>query len=241
MMLAVFGQTHRDHRAADDRGPELVQLPERLPQHFTVVHSRRHHDLRVELDPVVGEVPQLREDLRRGRIAQQITANRRVRRVHRDVQRGEPVFDDPAHVLRLEIRQRGEVAVAEGEAVVIVPDVQDVTQAVGKPVHEAEIAAVGASPDARRLERNADRLAERALDVELDLFAAGTAHVQQEVLFGREEFPVQEVLELLPVDREQLGPGLQPELFADRFRLYRRHLDHGHQSCRAAKDRPSGR
>ena len=49
-----------------------------------------------------------------------------------------------------------------------------------------------------------ERLAERALDLELDLLAVRLADVQQELLFGGEELPVEEVLELPAVHREQL-------------------------------------
>ena len=50
-----------------------------------------------------------------------------------------------------------------------------------------------------RLERDADRLAQRALDLELDLLAVRLADVEQELLLGGEELPVEEVLELPPV------------------------------------------
>ena len=44
------------------------------------------------------------------------------------------------------------------------------------------------------------RLLERALDVELDLLAVGLAHVEDERFLGGQELPVEEVLELAPVD-----------------------------------------
>ena len=69
---------------------------------------------------------------------------------------------------------------------------------------------------------------------------SGLPHVQQELLLGGEELPVEEVLELPPVDRDELGARLEAELVGDRFRLYSGDLDHGHQSRRAAKDRRSG-
>ena len=106
----------------------------------------------------------------------------RVGGVHRDVERREPVLDDPLDVPRLEVGQRGEVAVAEREPVVVVADVEHFAQPLGKAVHEAEVAAVGAAADPRRLERDAQRLVERALDVELDLLAVRLADVQEELL-----------------------------------------------------------
>ena len=146
--------------------------------------------------------------------------------MHRDVERRQPVLDDALDVPGLEIREGCEVAVAEREPVVVVPDVEDVAQAVGQTVHEAEVAAVGAAADAGRLQRHAERLAQRALDLELDLLAAGLAHVQEELLLRRQELPVEEVLQLAPVDREQLGAHGEPQLLGDRLRLHPRHANH---------------
>ena len=226
VMLAELGEPDRHHRAAEDGRPELVELAQRLLEHRAIVHARRHHDLRVELDAMVGEVPELREDLGRGGIPEQVAAHRGIGGVDRHVERREPELDDPLDVLRLEIGERGEVAVAEREPVVVVPDVEHVAQPVGQAVDETEVAAVGAAPDAGRLERDAQRLTERALDLELDLLAVRLADVEEKLLFGREEFPVQEVLELPAVHREQLRPLGEPELLCDRFGLYRRHSYH---------------
>ena len=70
------------------------------------------------------------------------------------------------------------------------------------------------------------RLTQRALDVELDLLAVRLADVEEELLLGGEELPVEEVLELPAVHGEQLRPLGEPELLGDRFGLYRRHSYH---------------
>ena len=144
----------------------------------------------------------------------------------RDIQRRQPVFDDALHVVGLQVGQRGEVAVAEREPVVVVPDVEDVTQAVGQPIHEAEVAAVGAAPNPRRLELYPDRLPQGTLDVELDLLAIGLTHVKQELFLGGEELPVEEILQLAAIDREKLRTFLEPQLGRDRIGMYRSYSDH---------------
>ena len=101
---------------------------------------------------MVGEVPELRENLGRGGIPKQVAAHRGIGGVDRHVQGREPELDDPLDILRLEIGECGEVAVAEREPVVVVPDVQHVTQPVGQPIDEAEVTAVSAAPDPGRLE-----------------------------------------------------------------------------------------
>ena len=226
VMLAELGEPDRHHRAAEDGGPELVELAQRLLEHRAIVHARRHHDLGVELDAMVGEVSELRQDLGRGGIPEQVAAHRGIGGVDRHVERREPELDDPLDVLRLEIGERGEVAVAEREPVVVVPDVQHVAQPVGQAVDEAEVATVGAATDAGRLERDAQWLTQRALDLVLDLLAVRLADLEEKLLFGREELPVEEVLELPAVHRQQLRPLGEPELLCDRFGLYRRHSYH---------------
>ena len=126
-----------------------------------------------------------------------------------------------------EVGERGEVAVAERQAVVVVPDVEHVAQPFGEAVHEAEVAAVGAAPDPGRLEREPERLARRALDIELDLLTVRLADVEQDLLLGGEELPVEKVVELPAVHREQLGAGPEPQLLGDRIGLDCGNLDHG--------------
>src|SRR2546425_6406729 len=65
-----------------------------------------------------------------------------------------PVLDDPREVPRLEVRERGEIAIAEREAVVVIADVERLTHPLGGAVHEAEIAVIGATADAGRVARH---------------------------------------------------------------------------------------
>src|SRR2546425_11273122 len=77
--------------------------------------------------------------------------------MHGHVQGRQPILDDALHVPGLQVRERREVAVAEGQPIVVVADVQRRPQAVRVPVDETEVAVVPATPDPRRLERHAHR------------------------------------------------------------------------------------
>ena len=80
-------------------------------------------------------------------------------------------------VARLQVRQRREVAVAEGEPVVVVADVEHVAQPLGQPSTKQNSQRLAQRRIRGGSERHAERLALRALDLELDLLAVGLAHV----------------------------------------------------------------
>src|SRR6266571_4043158 len=91
---------------------------------------------------------------------------------------------------------------------------------------EAEIAVIGAAPDARRLQRDAHRHPLRAFDVVFDLLPRGQAGPEHELLVGGQELPVEKVLEGTGVDREQLGAWGEFESRTQRVgrdRLYANH------------------
>ena len=136
---------------------------------------------------------------------------------------GQP--QNPGHVPGLQIREGGEIAVAKGEPVVIVANVERRSQAGRIPVHEAEVAAIGAAADAWRLEPHAKRQILGTLDVELDFLARGHAGVQQKAVVGGQELPVQEVFELPAVDGQEIGAGDEPEFRPERLRCHRLHTN----------------
>jgi hypothetical protein len=176
-----------------------------------------HHDLGVKLDAVIGEVAQLRNDLGRLRVAQHPAAHQRVGGVHRHVERRQPVPDDPVDVVLLEVGQRGEIAVAEGEPVIVVADVEHLPNAVGVPLHETEITAIGAAADPGRLDRHAEGFVDGALDFDLEFVGRLRGpEGKLEVLVSGEKLPIEKILELLAVDREQFGAFNQANGLADR-------------------------
>src|SRR2546425_9902260 len=73
-----------------------------------------------------------------------------------------PVLDDPREVPRLEVRERGEIAIAEREAGGVVAGGERLTHPLGVAVHEAEVAVIGAPAGAGRLERHSPRQPPRA-------------------------------------------------------------------------------
>jgi hypothetical protein len=154
VVLGVLREPDRDHRTVQNGGPESIKCVQSLLQHRAVVHPRRQHDLSVEFDAVLRKAAQLRNDVGCGWIAQQIPADGWVRGVDRNVQRGEPVFDDSLDIAGFEVGKSGEVAVPERQPIVVIADVEHVSEPVRQAVDKAEITAVGAAADAGRLEGN---------------------------------------------------------------------------------------
>ena len=60
------------------------------------------------------------------------------------------------------------------------------------------------------------------LDVELDLFPARRADIEQEGVIGGQVLPVQEVHQLPSVDGQELVTGTEPEFGPKGARFYRR-------------------
>ena len=122
--------------------------------------------------------------------------------MHRHVQRRQPVLDDSLEVPRFQVGQRREVAVTEGQPVIVVPDVQGLSQAGGIAVYKAEVAVIRAAPDPGRLEHDAHRQPLGTFDVVLDLLPRREPSAEHELLVGGQELPVEKVLERLAIDLE---------------------------------------
>jgi hypothetical protein len=130
MVLRVLRQPHWHHRAAQNGWTEVIEIGERLPQHHTVVHAGRHHDLGMKFDPVLSKLTQLRYDFRSCRVAQKVPAYDGICRVDRYIQWRQAVLDNPADVRSLEVGQGRKVSIPKGKPVVIVADVQDLPQPI---------------------------------------------------------------------------------------------------------------
>ena len=115
--------------------------------------------------PPSASLRELLDDVRHARVVEQNLAGLPRRGVHRDVQRRQPVLENPRDVALLDVRQRREVAVGEGQTIVVVAHVERLAQALGQPFDEAELAAIGAAANGRRLELHAHRFAFGALDL----------------------------------------------------------------------------
>ena len=78
----------------------------------------------------------------------------------RDIEGRKPIADDPLDILRLQIGEGGEIAVAKREPVVIVPNVEDLTEPLRIAIDEAEVAPIGTSTNPGWLEGEPDRIVE---------------------------------------------------------------------------------
>src|SRR4051794_30717702 len=111
----------------------------------------------MELNSTLGESRQLINDVRNARVVEQHLSRFPWRRMDRDVERRQAILEDSRDVAVLHVGERREVAVREGQPVVVVANVERLAQAGRQALDEAELAAVGAAPNRRRLELDAKR------------------------------------------------------------------------------------
>jgi hypothetical protein len=112
-------ESHAQHRIA-----ERPQIAKRRLEDLGVVEAGDDHHLRVELDAAGSEPRELIDDVGDARIVEQDLARFPRRGVHGDVQRRQPILEDPRDVALLHVGECGEVAVGEGEAVIVVAHVE---------------------------------------------------------------------------------------------------------------------
>src|SRR5206468_2778878 len=113
------------------------------------------------------------------------------------------------------VREGGEVSVGERQPVVVVANVEILAQSLGQALDEAELAAVRASTNGRRLQLDAKGFAIGPFDLKDDILARRKSGFDQELVIGRQELPIQEIRDLAAVDGQELGPRLNPQLFGD--------------------------
>jgi len=99
---------------------------------------------------------------------------------------------------------------AKREAVVVIANVERTAQSLRQALHKAELTAVCAPANRGRLELQAHGLAFRTFDVVYDALAVGERGLDFEGVLGGQEFPVEEVIQLSPVDRKQRSTGENP-------------------------------
>src|SRR4051812_23536659 len=119
---------------------------------MSVIEARDYNHLRMELDSAFGELRELLDDVRHARIVEEHFASFPGSRVHGDVEGRQAILEDARDVALFHVRQRREVAVGERQPVVVVANVQRLPEALGESFDEAELAAVSASANGRRLE-----------------------------------------------------------------------------------------
>jgi hypothetical protein len=82
MMFRILRESHWNHRTPQDGRPEPVQVIQGLLQHHSIVHPGRQHDLSMEFNSVRCELAELRDDLRSGRVPQEVAPDGRIRGMH---------------------------------------------------------------------------------------------------------------------------------------------------------------
>ena len=140
-----------------------------------------------------------------------------IRGVDGDEERAQPLGEDALRVELGETGQRGEVPVEEGQAVVVVLEVQAPPHPLGQLVDEAErtMVVAGADPvEDGRGDLDPERLAGRLLDPDQPgQRRAGATHQDAEVARVAEALKIDDVARLVPVQGQELvahgqsGPG----------------------------------
>jgi hypothetical protein len=208
-------EPYRYHGDREHRVAERPEVGKRLLEHIAIVHVGDNDHLRVEFDSTCSEALELLYDVGNARIVQEHLAHFPRRRVNRDIKGRQSVLEDPLEIALLQVRERGEVSVGEGKPVVVVTHIQVATQTLRKALDEAELALVGAPPHARRLELYAERFTQIALELDLQDLAIRAAGRDEQVFLRCQKLPIQEVVQLSPVDREKLGTGEDAYLLTD--------------------------
>ena len=235
VQVGELREPHRDDGHREHGVAQRPEIGERLLEHRAVVERGHDHHLGVHLDAARGEPRELLQDVRHARIVEEHLTRFPRRRVHRDVEGRQAILEDPRDVAVLEVRERREIPVGEGEAVVVIAYVERSPQARRQPFDEAELAAVGAAPDRRRLELHPERFPVGSLDVEGDRLAIGESALDRQLVVRRQELPIEEVGELAPVHRVELGAGHDPHGTGDRIGKDAADADHGGYSCARGK------
>ena len=226
--LAVAREPH-----GHDRGRRHVRIERRQLAHGplevgAVVEAGTEDHLRVHADPRLRKALQPRQDLgRHARAAEQLPAQRGIGRVHRHVERRQPLLDDARELRLLQVGERDVVAVQERQPEVIVLDVESLAHPLRQLVDEAEHALVGAGgdlPGPRRLQLEAELVA-RPPRQSQRARAALALHGELKPRLGAVELEVDGVAQRPPVDREDAIAGRQSRRGGGRARPHRRHHD----------------
>jgi hypothetical protein len=181
-------------------------------------------DLPVHLDAGVEQKPQPSQADCSPPVPEHPRPQLRVGRVDRDVEGRETLLHDALEVGLGEPGERREVAVEEGEPVVVVLQVKAPAHPLWQLVDEAELAVVVAGPHAvehRRGDLGAERLARLLLDGHRKLQPA-PRELEVEAGLVREELELDDVSGHLAVHRADLVARYQPGT------RRRRGVGHGH-------------
>ena len=127
---------------------EAIQNAEqRIGENVAVVNTGTDHDLSVDVDSSIEQHAQPPQAHRTPFVAQQFGAHQRIGRMDTYVQRRQPFVDDPFDIAFGAPGQRREVAVQEGQTIVVILEVQAFSHSFGQLIDETERAVVIAGHD----------------------------------------------------------------------------------------------
>src|SRR6185369_7412595 len=110
---------HRQDRIAE--GPEVA---ERRFKDISVVEAWYDYHLGVELNAALSQPRELLDDVRNARVVEEDLPRFPWRGVHGDIERRQPIFENPLEIALFQVREGREIPVGEGEPVVVVANVQ---------------------------------------------------------------------------------------------------------------------
>src|SRR5262249_47045849 len=124
----------------------------------SIIEARTEHDLAVELDTLAGQPGDLLHHTVIFRISQHDGAKLRLGCMNGDVQRRQPLFDDPLHLRFVDVRERQVISKKERETIVLILDVEGTTNILRILVYKAEDALILARQRLDRFELEPERL-----------------------------------------------------------------------------------
>ena len=170
---------------------------QRVLQHRSVVLVGAHHDLPVHLDSSVEKGTQPSQAGRPPSIAKKVGPDVGIGGVDGDEQRTQPLGQHPLEVHFGEPGEGGEVAVEEGQAIVVVLEGQAAPHAARQLMDETELAVVVAGPDPvenSRTDLGPQRLTGLLFDLQGDRVGqAGPADHQVELALVHQEAVLDDV------------------------------------------------
>ena len=203
--------------------PPRHDLANRAFQLLSIVEARTEHDLCMVVGPCRLQAVELLRDLLRTFAAQHLRPQFRVHALHRNVERREMVLRNTLEVGGPHIRHRDKVAIEETQAVVIVLDGQAAAHIGRNHIDETEAAMVRTVANAIEdgtLELDVEFLVHLLVEGDDLLLAIRMFHEQFNLLVGHGKAQIDDIAQVLPVDRENLIPRYEAELRAQSIRMH---------------------
>ncbi len=201
------------HDADGCEARETVEHTEqRVVERVAVVDPRAHHHLAVYLDATVEERRQPAQARCAAAVPQQSGPQVRIGRVDAHVERAELLREHPFEVGLGEPRERGEVPIEKGKAIVVVLQVQAATHPLRELVDETEGAVVVARANAvehRALEIEPEGRAGGFVDDD-QLFEPAAPELELHAGLVGLDLIADDVAHRFAVEREELVAGEEP-------------------------------